>query len=109
MEYSERGGIEEAMAQTFVDRIVEQLASSLRDRVGTLMSELERDARGRMGRGAAAQTGRRRRKLDMRCRVAGCRQMSRGPRFGFICDDHRKKLSKREQAAAREAWNAKAA
>jgi hypothetical protein len=98
------------MAQTFVDRIVEQLATSLRDRLGTLVSELERDARARVGRGgAAAKTGRRRRKLDMRCRVAGCRQMSRGPRFGFICDDHRKKLSKREQAAAREAWNAKAA
>jgi hypothetical protein len=98
------------MAQTFVDRIVEQLATSLRDRVGTLVSELARDARGRVGRGGAANTGgRRRRKLDMRCRVVGCRQMSRGPRFGFICDDHRKKLSKREQAAAREAWNAKAA
>jgi hypothetical protein len=97
------------MAQTFVDRIVAQLATSLRDRVGTIVSDLERDARARVGRGGAGKTGRRRRKLDMRCRVAGCRQMSRGPRFGFICDEHRKKLSKREQAAAREAWNAKAA
>jgi len=97
------------MAQTFVDRIVEQLATSLRDRVGALVSELARDAQSRVGRGGAAKAGRRRRKLDMRCRVVGCRQMSRGPRFGFICDEHRKKLSKREQAAAREAWNAKAA
>jgi hypothetical protein len=97
------------MAQTFVDRIVEQLATSLRDRVGALVSELARDAQARVGRGGAAKAGRRRRKLDMRCRVVGCRQMSRGPRFGFICDEHRKKLSKREQAAAREAWNAKAA
>ena len=97
------------MAQTFVDRIVEELTASLRDRLGTIVGELERDARGRMGRGGAVKTGRRRRKLDMRCRVVGCRQMSRGPRFGFICDEHRKKLSKREQAAAREAWNAKAA
>jgi hypothetical protein len=97
------------MAQTFVDRIVEQLSSSLRDRLGTLVSELERDARGRIGRATGGKTGRKRRKLDMRCRVAGCRRMSRGPRFGFICDEHRKKLSKREQAAAREAWNAKAA
>jgi hypothetical protein len=97
------------MAQTFVDRIVEQLSSSLRDRLGTLVSELERDARGRIGRTTGGKTGRKRRKLDMRCRVAGCRRMSRGPRFGFICDEHRKKLSKREQAAAREAWNAKAA
>ena len=97
------------MAQTFVDRIVEQLSTSLRDRLGTLVSELERDARGRVGRATGGKTGRKRRKLDMRCRVAGCRRMSRGPRFGFICDEHRKKLSKREQAAAREAWNAKAA
>jgi hypothetical protein len=97
------------MAQSFVDRIVEQLSTSLRDRLGAVVSELERDARGRIGRGAGGKTGRKRRKLDMRCRVAGCRRMSRGPRFGFICDEHRKKLSKREQAAAREAWNAKAA
>jgi hypothetical protein len=96
------------MAQTFVERIVEQLSTSLRDRLGAVVSELERDARGRIGRGTA-KTSRKRRKLDMRCRVAGCRRMSRGPRFGFICDEHRKKLSKREQAAAREAWNAKAA
>jgi hypothetical protein len=98
------------MAQTFVDRIVEQLSTSLRERVGSLVTELERAAQVRLGRAAGrGRSGRRRRKLDMRCRVAGCRRMSRGPRFGFICDEHRKKLSKREQAAAREAWNAKAA
>ena len=46
------------------------------------------------------------RKLDMSCRVAGCKNASKGPRFGFICDEHRKKLSAKEQAAAREKWNA---
>jgi hypothetical protein len=97
------------MAQTFVDRIVDQLSTSLRDRLGTIVGQLERDARARIGSGTRGKTGRKRRKLDMRCRVVGCRRMSRGPRFGFICDEHRKKLSKREQAAAREAWNAKAA
>ncbi len=45
-------------------------------------------------------------KLDMRCRVAGCKNISRGPRFGFICDEHRKKLSAKEQLAAREKWKA---
>jgi hypothetical protein len=43
-------------------------------------------------------------KLDMSCRVEGCKNLSRGPRFGFICDDHRKKLSAKEQTAAREKW-----
>jgi len=96
------------MAQTFVDRIVEQLSTSLRNRLGAIVNELERDARARID-GTRGKTGRKRRKLDMRCRVAGCRRMSRGPRFGFICDEHRKKLSKREQTAAREAWKARAA
>jgi hypothetical protein len=44
------------------------------------------------------------RKLDMSCRVEGCKNTSRGPRFGFICDEHRKKLNAREQLAAREKW-----
>lgn len=44
------------------------------------------------------------RKLDMSCRVDGCKNTSRGPRFGFICDEHRKKLSAKEQRDAREKW-----
>jgi hypothetical protein len=45
-----------------------------------------------------------RRTLDMSCRVEGC---SRGPRAGFICDQHRAELSPDEQRAARELWNAR--
>lgn len=52
----------------------------------------------------AARTGGRR--LDMRCRVEGCKNISRGPRFGYICDEHRKSLSAKEQREAREKWNA---
>ena len=54
----------------------------------------------RLARGG---TGRR---LDMRCRVDGCRNISRGPRFGYICDKHRSELSAKEQREAREKWNA---
>ena len=43
----------------------------------------------------------------MRCRVGGCKNRSRGPRFGYICDVHLDKLSKRQQQAARDAWNEK--
>ena len=49
-------------------------------------------------------TVRARRTLDMSCRVAGCKKVSRGPRFGFICDEHRKKLSAKDQRDAREKW-----
>lgn len=45
-------------------------------------------------------------KLDMSCRVAGCKNQSKGPRFGFMCSDHMK-LPKKEQQAARDAWKAK--
>jgi hypothetical protein len=80
------------------------LAALLDDFLGALTVQVSAGA----ARGAAGRPkGVRRRKLDMRCRVAGCKNLSRGPRFGFICDIHRKQLSKKEQAAARDAWNAK--
>ena len=81
------------------------LAALLDDFLGALTVQMSAGA----ARGAAGRPkgGGRRRKLDMRCRVAGCKNLSRGPRFGFICDMHRKQLSKKEQQAARDAWNAK--
>jgi hypothetical protein len=48
-----------------------------------------------------------RRSLDMSCRVEGCPNRSRGPRAGFICDQHRNELSPDEQRAARDRWNAR--
>ena len=59
----------------------------------------------------AVSTGKRRgpaagKKLDMSCRVAGCKNQSKGPRFGFMCAEHMK-LPKKEQQAARDAWKAK--
>lgn len=46
-------------------------------------------------------------KLDMKCRVPRCKQRSRGPRFGYICDDHLNRLNKHEQQIARDAYNAR--
>ena len=46
-------------------------------------------------------------KLDMSCRVAGCKNVSRGPRFGFMCAKHLKQLSAKQQLEAREKWKAK--
>jgi hypothetical protein len=53
------------------------------------------------------KTQRARRALDMSCRVEGCPNRSRGPRAGFICDQHRAELSPDEQRAARDRWNAR--
>lgn len=54
-----------------------------------------------------ARTPRPRRSLDMSCRVEGCPNRSRGPRAGYICDQHRAELSADQQEAARNAWNAR--
>lgn len=48
------------------------------------------------------------RKLDMSCRIAGCKNRSGGPGKGYMCADHQK-LGKKEQQAARDAWKAKRA
>lgn len=45
-------------------------------------------------------------KLDMRCRVPGCKKKSKGPRFHYMCEDH-KKLSKREKLAFLKSWKEK--
>ena len=45
------------------------------------------------------------RKLDMSCRVVGCKNRSGGPGKGYMCPGHQK-LPKRKQQAARDAWKA---
>ncbi len=42
-------------------------------------------------------------KRDMSCRYPGCKNRSKGPRFRFLCEEHRK-LPKAEQTAALEKW-----
>jgi len=87
----------ETLLAPLIDRLAERLAQRLGSSAG---------ARGSTAK-AARRTSRAGRKLDMSCRVAGCKNKSRGPRFGFICDDHMKSMSKKEQVAARDAWKAK--
>ena len=47
-------------------------------------------------------------KKVMTCRVQGCKNRSGGPYWGYICETHRKSLSKAQQQAAREAFKARA-
>jgi len=92
------------VARTLVERLVDELSAAIRVQ---LREQLRREKR---NSGEPTRRGRpRRRKLDMRCRVKGCKNLSKGPRYGFICNKHRAKLSKKQQQAARDAWNAKAA
>ena len=92
-----------------VEELLGRLIDGLADRfVERVSGQLKTSGGGRKGAAKASRRGRPGRKLDMSCRVEGCKNTSRGPRFGFICDEHRKKLSKKDQLAARDAWKTKA-
>jgi hypothetical protein len=82
---------------SFIGSFIEKLADAVAARI-----DVSRGA----PKGRARKSPLAGKKLDMSCRVAGCKNVSRGPRFGFMCAEH-SKLPKKEQQAAREAWKAK--
>ena len=82
------------------DALAERFAQIFADRIS---AALPAPSRARGGAGASKLRGRR---LDMRCRYPGCKNRSKGPRFRFFCDDHRK-LPKKEQDVALQKWEAK--
>jgi hypothetical protein len=86
------------------DALIQYAADLLTERLSGLMAQ-KPGPRGKSAneRRRQTMTGR---KLDMSCRVAGCKNRSGGPRHGFMCEQHQK-LPKKQQIAAREAWNAK--
>ena len=93
----------ESVLGGFIDRLADRVAEI----IGVSAPKKGRKAAAAAAPAKAGRKSKRAgRKLDMSCRVAGCNDASRGPRFGFICDDHRKKLSKKDQLAARDAWKA---
>ncbi len=82
---------------SFFDRFVKDLAAVIATEV-----------RAQLANGKPKANGNRKgTKRDMRCRVEGCKNRSKGPRFGYICEEHLKKLSKAAQREAREKWNEK--
>ncbi len=87
--------------------LIDRLAEAVAARLGGGRSTGNAGTSGTARRGAAGRRSNAGRKLDMSCRVAGCPNKSKGPRFGFICEDHLKKLGKKDQQAARDAWKAK--
>jgi hypothetical protein len=79
------------------DLLVERFAQILADRISRTLPSPPR--------GVARNGVRRLRglKRDMRCRYPGCKNKSKGPRFRYFCEEHRK-LPKRKQDAALEKW-----
>ena len=82
-----------------LDAFVQLIAKAVADRIGSFSAKVG-GARGGGRRGASKLRGR---KLDMRCRYPGCKNKSKGPRFRFLCEEHRR-LSKADQNAALEKW-----
>jgi len=83
---------------SFIDRFVKDLAAVLAEEVRAQLIPGSKRKVILTGRGI---------KRDMRCRVKGCKNRSKGPRFGYICEEHLKKLSKAQQRKARANWNEK--
>ncbi|TMA26039.1 MAG: hypothetical protein E6J78_15585 [Deltaproteobacteria bacterium] len=84
--------------------MIDRFARVVADRLGSM---LERGAGG--GRGGGGRRGPsklRGRKLEMRCRYPGCTNRSKGPRFRFLCETHRR-LPKKKQDEALKKWAAK--
>ncbi len=89
-----------------LDSVLHHLADLIAERLGGKHSAPAAAAKATRGPGRPRRSTAGR-KLDMNCRVDGCKNRSRGPRYGFICEEHLKSLSKKQQEAARESWNAK--
>ena len=94
----------------FVNQFLDEMADRFLERVMARVNL--KDLAGKSGNGVRGRRGLAKKaapafQRNMICRVAGCKNRSGGPRWGYICEEHRKKLSKAEQAAAREAWNKK--
>ena len=84
------------------DALAERFAQIFADHISAALP-----APGRAGSGVSGSASKLRgRRLDMRCRYPGCKNRSKGPRFRFLCDEHRK-LPKKEQDAALQKWEAK--
>jgi hypothetical protein len=88
-----------------LDGLLNHLADLIAERLGGKLGAFAAPKAGKNGKAGRRSTAGR--KLDMSCRVEGCKNRSRGPRYGFICEEHLKSLSKKQQEAARDAWNAK--
>jgi hypothetical protein len=84
------------------DALIERFAQALAARLGTRLAA-PKSAATAGSRGPSKLRGRR---LDMRCRYPGCKNKSKGPRFRFMCEEHRR-LPKKQQEAALEKWKAK--
>src|SRR5882724_1139232 len=91
------------------DKMVDQIADVIAERA---LEKINARVQAGIGNGAWLSKGNGRpssklagRKLDMHCRYPGCKNRSKGPRFRFMCEQHRK-LPKAKQLAALEKWNA---
>lgn len=94
--------------QNIAVTFIEQLADAVAARLGSIGSSsrgtavAEKPANGRRKRRGAPG-----RKLDMSCRVEGCKNRSRGPRFHFLCAQHEKSLSAKQKAEVVAAYKKK--
>jgi hypothetical protein len=84
------------------DALVERFAEIFANR---MLAALPASAPARNAQNGSAGT-RRASKRDMRCRYPDCKNRSKGPRFRFLCEEHRK-LPKKKQDEVLAKWQAR--
>jgi hypothetical protein len=82
----------------FVNQLLDQLAAVLVERVTAHLSG-KAAATGTRRRGPSHLRGKHFSAAKMRCRFLGWKNRSKGPKFSFLCEEHRK-LGKRAVKAA---------
>jgi len=91
--------------EQFIDRLADAVAAKLN---GALSARGAKRGHGRRGaRGPSPLKGKHFSAAKMRCPYPGCKNRSKGPKFSFLCEEHRK-LGKRAVKAAIEKAEAKA-
>lgn len=88
----------ERVLQQLASQVVEAVRADLSQQLGEVLAGREA-ARPSLGRGGAGKA----RHVPKHCLVAGCQNPSKGPRWSFLCDQH-KSTGKKERSALLAAW-----
>jgi hypothetical protein len=89
-------------ANGFMEQFIAQLAEAVAAKLnGARSAAGAKRANVRGSRGPSPLKGKHFSAAKMRCRYPGCKNRSKGPKFSFLCEEHRK-LGKRAVKAAME-------
>lgn len=96
-----------ALVATHVDQLVAALERTVRDQIHTALTTYFHQALAGKPRARRGRPGRPKARRLLPCIAPKCAKPSKGPRFHYLCEDHRK-ASRADYTAWRDASRAKA-